>query len=750
MPDVRWTRIADPVSVPARPLDMSGPALSPPPSPASAFPWIFLLKLLLLGGGAVACARLTWGLWSTHQVLRRSREVDAVRLVELAEGIRRSIGCRRVGLRASTEISSAATVGWRRPVLILAADWSLWSEQELRAVLAHEMTHVRSSDYLTGMVARVAIVLYFYHPLVRWLGTRFFLAQEAVADAAAARFVGGRADYLAALGRIALRQDRQLESLPVLAFATSFTTLLLRRIEMLETKDGRRVRGMRSVQWAALGCLCLGAVAVSALRAPAENMKVEAEASAQKPSTEAATSADADTRLAVRVPPSKGEALPPLPKSAVFNVLIDYEDGPPPRACKRMVLGPHRTREELWDGNVSISDGGRSLYLNLEDKEARLTEYADAPERPGFLERLRTLLTDAPDKPAVKRQTLGESQIDGRRAIGYRIAEPGKITTIWADPRSLLPIQVEIELGLYPDSKTIYNDFVFNVDLDESLFSLEPPADYTVSRRQVDGSLPDENALIASLCQYREHPEGTFPETLDGLGSVDLIRRRREALGEEPTARQLEEHSKFARIVQRGPWFALNLPPEADAHYAGRGVKVDAADTPVFWYRPEGKGNYRVIRADMSVIETDSPPIVPGSRALADWDKGERPSQRPWRNLAAAYNLQNLTPLVRQLGIVPLSLRNELEIRVLPGSAAEKAGLRSGDRITALNGTSVECFDDVVALWALFPFHAKEVRSLVRDGLPLVILRDKEQVAVTLPGETLQPFLNPTARHGGE
>ena len=89
------------------------------------------------------------------------------------------------------------------------------------------MMHIRSNDYFTGLMARVAMVVYFYHPLVRWLGIRFFLAQEAVADAAAARFVGGRANYIAALSRIALRQDRQIRSLPVSAFANSFSSFLI-------------------------------------------------------------------------------------------------------------------------------------------------------------------------------------------------------------------------------------------------------------------------------------------------------------------------------------------------------------------------------------------------------------------------------------------------------------------------------------------------------------------------------------------
>ncbi|MHC4398274.1 MAG: M56 family metallopeptidase [Planctomycetota bacterium] len=276
MPDVSGTSGDNAISVAARLLDTSGPA--PSRQSTAVFPWTLLLELLLVAGGIIACIRLVRGLWCTHRLVRHSRRVDDVAFVGLAEEVRRLIGCRPVELRVSTHISSAATVGWRRPVLIVAADWRKWSERDLRAVLAHEMTHVGSNDYLMGLVARVTMALYFYHPLVRWLGTRLSLAHEAVADAAAARLVGGRANYLVALSRIALSQDRQIASLPVSAFSTSFSTFLMRRIEMLEIKDDRQSPRMRLIQWVTLGCLCLGAIAVSALRAPAQENKAEPEA----------------------------------------------------------------------------------------------------------------------------------------------------------------------------------------------------------------------------------------------------------------------------------------------------------------------------------------------------------------------------------------------------------------------------------------------------------------------------------------
>jgi len=57
--------------------------------------------------------------------------------------------------------------------------------------------------------------------------------------------------------------------------------------------------------------------------------------------------------------------------------------------------------------------------------------------------------------------------------------------------------------------------------------------------------------------------------------------------------------------------FANGLPPNADAHYVGKGVSFGAADTPIFWYRPKDSKKYRVIYADLSVRESDTPPNVP-------------------------------------------------------------------------------------------------------------------------------------------
>jgi len=67
----------------------------------------------------------------------------------------------------------------------------------------------------------------------------------------------------------------------------------------------------------------------------------------------------------------------------------------------------------------------------------------------------------------------------------------------------------------------------------------------------------------------------------------------------------------------RGLGFVVELPREADAHYAGKGVSLGAPGTPIFWYRPKDAKKYRVIYADLSVREADTPPSVPDAQPVA-------------------------------------------------------------------------------------------------------------------------------------
>jgi len=200
--------------------------------------WGGWLSAVALTGAGVGMLRLTVGVWAVHVCRRRSRPVDEPGLNALVEELRGSLGCRRrVEVRETPELTTPATAGWRPAVVLLPDDWRSWDGQERRAVFAHELAHVCRDDYVTGLVAGVALALHFYHPLVHWLAARLRLEQELAADALGARFAGGKALYLQSLSRLALRQDGRSPCWPIRAFLPAKGTLV-RRIAML--RDGTK------------------------------------------------------------------------------------------------------------------------------------------------------------------------------------------------------------------------------------------------------------------------------------------------------------------------------------------------------------------------------------------------------------------------------------------------------------------------------------------------------------------------------
>ncbi|HUE17152.1 MAG TPA: M56 family metallopeptidase [Planctomycetaceae bacterium] len=222
--------------------------------------WAVVAVALYLVGIVGMAVRIVLGLTAVRGYRRNSRPVADRGLVELAEDVRVQLGCRRdVELRESATLSTPATIGWRRPILLLPADWPSWTDEERRAVLAHEIEHVRRSDFCSWMVAQIGIALHFYHPLVHSLAGRLRLEQELAADAAAARVVGGQRKYLATLAGMALRQSDAVVAWPAHAFLPTSKTFL-RRIEMLH-----RFKSLRSDVSRPLFCLSVAAVALAAV-----------------------------------------------------------------------------------------------------------------------------------------------------------------------------------------------------------------------------------------------------------------------------------------------------------------------------------------------------------------------------------------------------------------------------------------------------------------------------------------------------
>jgi beta-lactamase regulating signal transducer with metallopeptidase domain len=248
---------------------------------SAIYGWPEVVVVVYAVGAGIGLIRFALGLLSVQRLRRRSRRLTSPAVKDLLAKLHSVLGQRcRVEVRETADLFTAATVGWLRPLVLLPADWPTWTERQLRAVLAHEIAHIQRLDYAAGLLARVSVAMHFYHPLVRWLAGRLQLQQELAADALAAAAAGGRGIYLQALAQLALRQEERPRLGPARAFLPARGTLL-RRIHMLRGEERSPCPAARRGRILWLCLLGIAALAVSAVRGPAQNAGDQAEATVE-------------------------------------------------------------------------------------------------------------------------------------------------------------------------------------------------------------------------------------------------------------------------------------------------------------------------------------------------------------------------------------------------------------------------------------------------------------------------------------
>ena len=72
---------------------------------------------------------------------------------------------RDVRLLRSSRISVPVLWGFFKPVLLLPADVVTWPAERLRVVLLHELAHLKRFDGISLILTRIAVAIFWYHPL---------------------------------------------------------------------------------------------------------------------------------------------------------------------------------------------------------------------------------------------------------------------------------------------------------------------------------------------------------------------------------------------------------------------------------------------------------------------------------------------------------------------------------------------------------------------------------------------------------
>jgi len=205
-----------------------------------------------------------WAIWAVGAVCLVIRWLRGIRQVRAA--VREALPQAPVGVvpvKSSPAIPEPSVVGVVRPVILLpeGIDAHL-TPLQLKTVLLHEMAHVRRRDNLTGLIHRAVEVLFWFHPLIWWMGARLSDERERACDEDVLRSGIEPKTYAESILRIC---DLYLKS--PLPFASGMTASSLKtRIEAIMTdRAAPRLTFGRKAVLAAAGFVALASPFVAGL-----------------------------------------------------------------------------------------------------------------------------------------------------------------------------------------------------------------------------------------------------------------------------------------------------------------------------------------------------------------------------------------------------------------------------------------------------------------------------------------------------
>lgn len=208
-------------------------------------------------GVALFSLRSAGGFLLLEQGRRKQSAVVEARLLEICYTLQDRLGIKHaIQFCECKWLQAPAVVGWFRPIVFLpAAALTGLSEDQLHAVIAHELAHIRRLDSFVNLFQVCLETLLFYHPAVWWLNKRIRLEREHCCDEIAVSVCGNAVEYARALTLM-----EEWRSAPRLVMAANRGPLTQRIVRLLGLKT--LGAGMRAIGISG-SVLCLTAALLS-------------------------------------------------------------------------------------------------------------------------------------------------------------------------------------------------------------------------------------------------------------------------------------------------------------------------------------------------------------------------------------------------------------------------------------------------------------------------------------------------------
>ncbi|HET6427246.1 MAG TPA: M56 family metallopeptidase [Phycisphaerae bacterium] len=246
-------------------IDPPAPSESIASAPVGVtFRWHGWVAALWLAGVAAMLVRSALSVRGAARLSRQAGPLPDPGIRGLVDELAAAMRVARpVRIGVCRALHSPAVVGAVWPtILVPPAMLAGMSAEQLRAVLAHELAHVRRYDYLAGLVQMLIEAAGFFNPAVWWISRQVRIEREACCDAAAVAAGGGPVPIAQAIAAWAQQAGGTLAPAPA-ALARGRAGSLPERLRRIIHPDRRPT--VRLCWYSLAAMLLAGAVVLAGL-----------------------------------------------------------------------------------------------------------------------------------------------------------------------------------------------------------------------------------------------------------------------------------------------------------------------------------------------------------------------------------------------------------------------------------------------------------------------------------------------------
>ena len=242
------------------------------------FLWISRAWLV---GVFVFALRIAFGLLVLEHLRRRNLVSLSPALVARFEALQQRLGIRRAIRYCECHLLRVpAVIGFFRPIVLLPMRaLTGLSPEQLEAVIAHELGHIKRFDVAVNFLQVIAETLFFFHPAVWWLNKRVRADREDCCDDVAIAVCGGTVGYARALAT--MESWRDAPSFAMAATGSPVAARVARLLGVRSHQAGARTAGVVTASLVLATALLAGAVSIGVVNPAVAQVAPEPSVSAE-------------------------------------------------------------------------------------------------------------------------------------------------------------------------------------------------------------------------------------------------------------------------------------------------------------------------------------------------------------------------------------------------------------------------------------------------------------------------------------